>query len=346
MGNKALDLATTMVLRDTKPGRTCPIPVNFEGVGGLKVIDHCDCGGCYFEGDDCPNIDSNLLCSRNGKTVVYMPVPADEMGACVSGSLTRMAVDERNAPIDRIDEISESLGALTCATSEIKRAKEAFDSASKWYAEARNNWTVAWNNVAAFARSTRDDTAPVPVSVPTVLVEPTAPIPEVTITVTQPYVSTDDALDNVSVGRNRPTLLPGERHSKTVEDDVLAALSFDVPLTVKEVEASIGGKRSTVTNGLARLVGCGLVLSEPVPGSRRALRYWLNDDAERKSAPGSPEERIYKLIGEWGNRTVGGISGLTGIPEKSVCWIAGGMVRAGLLERDDDGLYSLAEGME
>ena len=344
MGNKALDLATTMVLRDTRPGRTCPIPVNFEGVGGLKVVDHTDCAGCYFEGEDCPNIDSNLLCSRNGKTVVYMPVPADEMGVTVSGKLHVAEITD--SPIDRINEIDDALGALMCATSEFRQAKDAFEKASKWYAEARNNWTAAWEAVAKFARASMSEATHVPVvSIPTVQHYPAEPVPACTVTMSPTvYESTDDALDERSITtRVRPALLSSKVGNTATEDKILAVLDFDEWLTMAEVMEKINGKRSTVTNSLSRLVGCGLVVAESVPGRSRALHYRLNDAADRKPAPGTLEELIYKQFDDGDCRTAYGLSGRTGIPEKSVGWVANIMVRAGLLTHED-GFYTVAKG--
>jgi hypothetical protein len=346
MGNKALDLATTMVLRDTKPGRTCPIPVNFEGVGGLKVIDHCDCGGCYFEGEDCPNIDNNLLCSCNGKTVVYMPVPADEMGVNVSGTLSRMAAEESEAPIDRIDEIQDALEALTCATHEFKHAKDAFETASKWYAETRNNWTAAWNNVASFARSTMSDVAPVPVSIPTVQAEPTAKIPEVTITVSPNTTELRFHTDVASAERKRPVLRSTNSGKVSAEEVTLATLDFDNPMTVADIAEATGRGRSSIGNAMTRLMGCGLVSRARVANNPG---YVLNDATNPPVvAPNSIEMEVVKILRDAGTSSV--------TPEyvapkmnryvDSTAWIMIVMWRAGLLERDDEGFYSLADGME
>ena len=346
MGNKALDLATTMVLRDTRPGCTCAIPVNYEGVGGLKVVDHCDCAGCYFEGEDCPNIDRKLTCNRSGKTVIYMPVPADEMGVTVSDAKWLSAPSyESEPPIDHMEAIGEATAALACATNELRSAKQSFEDASKWYAEARNNWTAAWEAVAKFARASMSEATHVPVvSIPTVQHYPAEPVPACVVTVSPTvYDSPDDALDERTVvNRIRPTLLPSKVGNSATEDKIIAVLGFDEWLTVAEVMEKINGKRSTVTNSLARLVGCGLLVADVVPGSRRALRYRLSDAAERKPAPGTPEELIYKQFDDGDCRTAYGLSGRTGIPEKSVGWVANIMVRAGLLTHKD-GVYTVAK---
>jgi predicted transcriptional regulator len=315
--------------------------VNFEGVGGLKVVDHTDCAGCYFEGEDCPNIDSNLLCSRNGKTVVYMPVPADEMGVTVSGKLHVAEITD--SPIDRINEIDDALGALMCATSEFRQAKDAFEKASKWYAEARNNWTVAWNNVAAFARSTMPDAAPAPVSVPFIQTPQSEPIPTVKITVTQPYVSTDDALDERSiVSRTRPTLLPSVSGNETVEDKVLATLDFDNPLSSNEIFELTGSKQSTVQNALTRLTGCGLVIAERAKIKGKKFLYRLNDAMERNAAPGSTEELILADVNNWGSVSVDGVADRLCISKLAAMRTMGVMARAGLLA-ENNGIYSVAK---
>ena len=344
MGNKALDLATTMVLRDTRPGCTCTIPVNYEGVGGLKVVDHCDCAGCYFEGEDCPNIDRKLTCNRSGKTVIYMPVPADEMGVTVSGVMGLSAPScESEPPIDHMEEIGEATAALSCATNELRSAKQSFEDASKWYAEARNNWTVAWNNVAAFARSTMPDAAPAPVSVPFIQTPQSEPIPTVKITVTQPYVSTDDALDERSiVSRTRPTLLPSVSGNETVEDKVLATLDFDNPLSSNEIFELTGSKQSTVQNALTRLTGCGLVIAERAKIKGKKFLYRLNDAMERNAAPGSTEELILADVNNWGSVSVDGVADRLCISKLAAMRTMGVMARAGLLA-ENNGIYSVAK---
>lgn len=339
MGNKALDLATTMVLRDTRPGKICPIPVNFEGVGGLKVVDHTDCEGCYFEGEDCPNIDANLTCNRSGKAVIYMPIPADEMGITVSGKLHVAEITD--SPIDSIEEIDAATVRLMEANKALRLTKADFEAASNNYAQARLAWGVAWEAVAAFARSTKPESAPV-VSVPFVQADPTPPmVPTITVTKT-PYVSTNDSLDDTLYVRIRPKLKPSSHGTTSVEDKILESLDFDVAMTLTEVTERVGGKRSTVANGLSRLGGCGLVVAEKATFGH-ALKYRMSGASTAVPVPGSIEQKVFNCVQTHKSLNAAGIAAALKMPESSAQWIAAIMVRAGILVRNQ-GWYSVAKG--
>lgn len=345
MGSKELDLATTIVLRDTRRGQICPIPVTGEGVGGLKAVDHTDCDGCYFaDGNmDCPRIDENLVCSTGFKSLIYMPVQASEMDDSRVGFVHPM--EPTFADIDRADEIATAAQALVDSSKDLAEARAIFEEAKARYDVAHTDWYKAWRAMTAFV----DGKAETPViSIPTVqTIEPSKPM-EVTITTTAPYVSTDDALDTITIDmtKKRPAYRRMRNSTISAEEITLATLNFDKPMTVAEVAKKTGRGESSIYNAATRLLGCGLI-SKIRSGKVRG--YVINDATNPPVVePNSLESKVIQIMQSAGDCSVTPdyVAPKMGRAVNSTKWIMIIMWRAGLLERDDEGFYSIAKGVE
>lgn len=345
MGSKELDLATTIVLRDTRRGQICPIPVTGEGVGGLKAVDHTDCDGCYFaDGNmDCPRIDDKLVCSTGFRSLIYMPVQASEMDDSRVGFVHPM--EPTFADIDRADEIATAAQALVDSSKDLAEARAIFEEAKARYDVAHTDWYKAWHAMTAFV----DGKAETPViSIPTVqTIEPSKPM-EVTITTTAPYVSTDDALDTITIDmtKKRPAYRRMRNSTISAEEITLATLNFDKPMTVAEVAKKTGRGESSIYNAATRLLGCGLI-SKIRSGKVRG--YVLNDATNPPVVePNSLESKVIQIMQSAGDCSVTPdyVAPKMGRAVNSTKWIMIIMWRAGLLERDDEGFYSIAKGVE